>query len=392
MTQSSVSGSAPVPPTPKSPPTTVRHRYISLRVKLLVGFSVVFSGVFAGAFYWFYSFTTDKTMERMRTDLNQTAQGAADGIDVEELMDFYATGTPNIAGFSDDPRYRQQMEWLQQVNSLEPRAWPFTYVVIEDAAEDIRQVATPDIDLPFTIYLTDLWANYDVTKAGEFLGIGNASPATLTAYRTGEIAERELYSDEFGSWISAYVPLTDDNGQVVAMLGVDFQADYVRNVQAAIRGRVFVAFAITYGLLFGLVYLVSGIVSRPVRGLTIAAEEIGEGRYHQNLSVFWNRRFPDEIGKLANVLEKMTQRIQARENKLKQQVADLKIEIDHSKRSRQVQEIVETDFFQDLVGKAKDIRNRGANSTGNSSAEAVAGSDDVAPDGSEKPPNPDTEA
>lgn len=386
MTQSPVSGS---PPAPKPSPTA-RRRYISLRVKLLVGFSVVFSGVFAGAFYWFYSFTTEKTMARMRTDLNQTAKGAAAGVDVEELMDFYETGTPDIAGFSEDPRYRQQMDWLQQVNSIEPRAWPFTYVVIEDPTEDIRQVATPDTTFPFTVYLTDLWANYDVTKAGEFLGMGNASPATLAAYRTGEIAERDLYSDEFGSWISAYVPLTDANGQVVAMLGVDFQADYVREVQAAIRSRVFVAFGITYGLLFGLVYLVSGIVSRPVQGLTIAAEEIGEGHYHQNLSIFWNRRFPDEIGKLASVLEKMTQRIQARENNLKQQVANLKIEIDQSKRSRQVQEIVETDFFQGLVDKAKDIRNRGASSTGASSPDG-ASTDATSQDISEKNANPDPE-
>jgi CHASE3 domain sensor protein len=51
-----------------------------------------------------------------------------------------------------------------------------------------------------------------------------------------------------------------------------------------------------------------------------------------------------------------------REQKLKQEIRQLRIEIDEVKRQKQVEEIVETDFFQDLKAKAQEIRKRGRRS------------------------------
>ena len=47
-----------------------------------------------------------------------------------------------------------------------------------------------------------------------------------------------------------------------------------------------------------------------------------------------------------------------REAALRQEIAQLKIEIDHSRRAHQVAEITETKFFQDLRNKAKEMRSR----------------------------------
>lgn len=47
-----------------------------------------------------------------------------------------------------------------------------------------------------------------------------------------------------------------------------------------------------------------------------------------------------------------------REQSLRQQIRQLRIEIDEAKRQKQVDEIVETDFFQDLQHKARQIRHR----------------------------------
>lgn len=48
----------------------------------------------------------------------------------------------------------------------------------------------------------------------------------------------------------------------------------------------------------------------------------------------------------------------AREQKLKQEINQLRIEIDEVKRQKQVSEIVDSDFFRDLTSRAKDMRNR----------------------------------
>lgn len=47
-----------------------------------------------------------------------------------------------------------------------------------------------------------------------------------------------------------------------------------------------------------------------------------------------------------------------REQSLKQQIQQLRIEVDEAKRQKQVSEIVDTDFFQDLQAKAREIRSR----------------------------------
>jgi hypothetical protein len=47
-----------------------------------------------------------------------------------------------------------------------------------------------------------------------------------------------------------------------------------------------------------------------------------------------------------------------RESSLRQEIQQLRIEIDEAKRKQQVSEIVDTDFFQDLQAKAHSIRSR----------------------------------
>jgi hypothetical protein len=50
--------------------------------------------------------------------------------------------------------------------------------------------------------------------------------------------------------------------------------------------------------------------------------------------------------------------VHAREQRLKQEVQQLRIEIDEARTARQVAEITETDYFQDLQRKADQLRIR----------------------------------
>jgi CheY-like chemotaxis protein len=66
----------------------------------------------------------------------------------------------------------------------------------------------------------------------------------------------------------------------------------------------------------------------------------------------------DELGRLARVFQRMAREVQAREQRLKQEVQQLRIEIDEAITARQVAEITETDYFQDLQRKADQLRIR----------------------------------
>jgi two-component system, cell cycle response regulator len=67
---------------------------------------------------------------------------------------------------------------------------------------------------------------------------------------------------------------------------------------------------------------------------------------------------PDELGQLAQVFQDMARQVYAREQHLKHQVQQLRIEIDQERRAREVAEITESDYFQQLLGKAEELRNR----------------------------------
>src|SRR5437763_900792 len=67
---------------------------------------------------------------------------------------------------------------------------------------------------------------------------------------------------------------------------------------------------------------------------------------------------PYDLGQLALVFQEMACQVYAREQQLQQQVHQLRIEIDQERSAREVAEITESGYFQQLLGKAQELRNR----------------------------------
>jgi hypothetical protein len=69
-----------------------------------------------------------------------------------------------------------------------------------------------------------------------------------------------------------------------------------------------------------------------------------------------DQRIDNEVSQLARVFKQMAQAVQMRERRLKEEVRDLRIQIDKVKREDEVKKIVETEFFEDLQSKARALR------------------------------------
>ncbi len=275
---------------------------------------MVFSVVFAGTFYWFYTFTTEKAMTRLREEMEATLIGAVEGTDVDELMELYEVGERNSEGFSDDPRYQNQLEWFETVQSIEPQAWLYSYVI--GRTGERRRIGESEASSRGyeIVYLVDLWVSENPDKAARFLEPERSGVSPRQAVLENRIVEEEeIYTDKWGTWLSAFAPLRNSEGEVVAGLGLDIEADYVFQVQQAIRNRVLVSFGITYGVLFILIYVLSGILTRNLEEFTQSAEQIGAGNYGLQLSRSQPRHFPDEMDRLAEVLQTMVESIRTRE-------------------------------------------------------------------------------
>lgn len=105
------------------------------------------------------------------------------------------------------------------------------------------------------------------------------------------------------------------------------------------------------------VMLAERLVARPILGIARAAADIEANCFDpEQLGESSDRQ--DEIGQLARIFNKMAIEVHQREQQLRIQVQNLRVEIDETKRNQQVKEIVDTDFFRDLAVKAKALRNR----------------------------------
>lgn len=328
-----------------------KRYFISLRIKILLGFTLVFGVVFASAFYWFYTFATEQASNRIEQDMVDTLMGVAKTIDGDALVDLYKTGQARTDGYTDDERYWEHVRFLADVTEMEPRASLYTYV--------------PGPEEYDIVYIGSSWAVRTPPEGVKFLEPYSSKGSSwkglqATTLKLADDKGNFGYHDEYGYWISGRTPILNSAGEKVGAVGIDFKADYVLEVQQAILDKVFIAFLVTYAFLFLLAYLISITLTRPMQVLTRAAEKIGEGEYEQDLSGLTRGISYDEINKLAQVFTIMVDKVYQREVTLRRQVEELKIEIDEAKQQKQVSEIVDSDFFQSLQLKARQMRSRSA--------------------------------
>jgi len=89
--------------------------------------------------------------------------------------------------------------------------------------------------------------------------------------------------------------------------------------------------------------------------LTAAAAQVEAGIYEpEGLDQVAIR--PDDLGQLARLFQSMIYQVYAREQALKQQVDELRIEIDHTHQAHQVAQIVGTEYFRTSRDQARDLR------------------------------------
>jgi HAMP domain-containing protein len=367
---------------------TRQTTFISLRVRLLVAFLALFIVLFGGVFYWFYTFSddlvqnrfynfaTDAAMDRLKEDLQTYLVGVAaeiDGDQFQALVDDQELAAlvraeeaePNAGIYPDDPRYWEHVDLLGMVYQIDPRTGLYTYV----AGDEPGQV----------VWIGSSGATKEEPSGAKFRQVTQFDPADAEIILAG-LKETTffltIYEDQFGKWISGYTPIHNSAGETVGALGIDFRAEFVlevqdqlrtsiiNDVQEEVQNGIILAGGFTAIIVILTVYFMAGYLTRPMIELTRVAARIGEGDYEQDLSGLTPGRVSDEIGTLASVFEIMVGKVAKREEKLKQQVAELQIMIDESKRQEQVQEIVDSDFFRDLQEKARAMRQDFASRTG----------------------------
>lgn len=158
--------------------------------------------------------------------------------------------------------------------------------------------------------------------------------------------------------IAGYTVLRDVDGQPALLLQVDMPRDVFAQGQISLQALIIALLLVGAVFVILTLLLLERLVLARVARLHEGVGEIGaSGDLARRLSLPGS----DELTSLALAINQMLQDLQdslAREKELRQQVQQLRIEIDQVKKERQVSEITETDYFRSLQAKAQQLRSR----------------------------------
>ena len=290
----------PAEPAPAEPAPAPRIRF-GIRARLIGLFTLAFTLIFACVFWWVYTFTASRARRHLQDQLDTLAAGTAKLVDGDALAGLYRDGRPDADGFSADPRYARALATLEEVHTLDVNALPYTFV--RGDAPDTRRIGAR-AERPEFVYLVDTPSGPG--QRAHFLESDHGSAWALAAWNELHLVERpDLYADKFGEWMTAYAPVFDKAGARVAILGVDYDAGYVRAIQADAKLHVAIVFAIAYAVVLVLVFVVAGLLARPVVALTRATEALHEQTLGTELALGRS----DEIGALARAFNRMSARL-----------------------------------------------------------------------------------
>jgi len=177
-------------------------------------------------------------------------------------------------------------------------------------------------------------------------GIERAMAYATIPYHSG------VYDTPAGFGVVTMTAFASEFHQAATELGADIAQEIQQAAWMALTSLILTAVFIT---IVG--WLLARNIAQPVRDVTAVAEQVSQGDYSQDITRIIGRR-SDEFIELAEAFNFMVAKVEAREYKLRQQVAELKIEIDETRKARQVAEITDTDYFRRLSEAARQMKKK----------------------------------
>lgn len=196
-------------------------------------------------------------------------------------------------------------------------------------------------------------SGYAVT-ADELEPIAGLAPvaSAIATQRSGTVTDVALPGR--GSQVAAFERLTGERAAVVVLQPSAVFLEPLRTLEDRVA---FGAIGLGIAAVLGAVLLAMRM-SRPVTAITTAARAVERGDHPDEEVLQHYGRTNDDIGRLSRVFLEMARKVEARERRLAEQVRALKVEIDEERRKREVQEVVDSDFFKDLESRAAEMRRR----------------------------------
>lgn len=159
----------------------------------------------------------------------------------------------------------------------------------------------------------------DIYEAYSFdsLMFYDAGEEFINAYRNSRekkmITSTDIFTDQYGSWISSFAPVTDKNGNVVAILGIDAKASIIKENQMEILLLLLLEMAAILAVVYVILNWGLKKVMKPVDDLFYGIKEISSGNFTVKLPVhdqselsLLSERFNEMASQLSQLFERVS--------------------------------------------------------------------------------------
>lgn len=117
----------------------------------------------------------------------------------------------------------------------------------------------------------------------------DAGDQFLSAFRASrdqhKVTSTDIFSDQYGSWVSSFAPIMDNSGKVVAILGIDAKATIIRQNQMEILFLLIVQMSAILVAVYIILNWGLKKVMKPVDDLFYGIKEISSGNFSVQLPV-----------------------------------------------------------------------------------------------------------
>jgi methyl-accepting chemotaxis protein len=255
---------------------------IGIRYKLSLSFSLVGIITLVVLATTLYVNVESRLYTDIRTRIRDTAAVAALAVNADEHARLV---TPED---ETTPAYKHLKAILQSIRgqSTDVR---FVYTMRQGADKKVMFVVDAEE------------SEKDMSHVGDVYDDAPKSLQEKIGTLSAPFVEEEPYTDQWGTFLSAYAPLRAADGKLEGLLGIDISMDKVNKTMHRFLLLIILTCLVIMIpiLIFG--WVLGGMCSRPIRNLILKSEEVATG----DLKVVFDEGRKDEIGSLARGMDEM---------------------------------------------------------------------------------------
>ncbi|MFE8701455.1 methyl-accepting chemotaxis protein [Cytobacillus sp. FJAT-54145] len=273
----------------------------SIKTKMIVVFSLLIMIMGGLIGYIVYSSSTKLVIESLDKQATMIGEYALKNIDVSEFNTLVVDQQEN----EYYKELRVKLNEIREANGLE-----YIYTMAKIDGEYFYVVDGMPLDSEDASGLGDV-----EEEASEYVKM-------VQAFNTGKVSGGELTSDEYGALLSTYLPIKDEAGKVIGVVGVDYNATEIYNLLESNKRNMLIMTIVFLLISIGVIYVFSRVLTNPLIKLTSQAKKISAG----DLNVIVDTTRKDEIGVLSNTFRDMA-------SELKQLISDINTTTLHMTRT-----------------------------------------------------------